>query len=427
MRIRMLWCAGVAALGVCAGMVTAVPASGGTRGAPVPGAGPAAFDTARLESALEEVHRAGIPGVFAEVRDSGRTWRGAAGVADVRTGRPVTPGMRQRVGSVTKTFVAAAVMQQVERGRIRLDGPIGDYLPELVPGERGRRITVRMLINHTSGIPDHIPYAFPSLQGFPTSPDASAKSVDANRFQEFSPAELIELGLSAPPAGEPGGSPGVYSNTNYELLGQLLERVTGTPAREYITRNVIERAGLRHTGFPDGPRIEGPHPRMYEGLYGLIDPPRDYSVYNMSWVMMGAGLVSTMEDLNRFYAGLLGGRIVGRAALAEMQRTVPVIALDGTRVEYGLGLHKVTVPGCGTFWGHDGTAWGAGTVSLTRADGKRQMSVAVNLMRWNQRDSSGRPLPHPIDDALRVFQEQATCGDGAGPGDGAARSGGAGR
>jgi D-alanyl-D-alanine carboxypeptidase len=420
-NIRLAFCASATALGVCAGTVAAAPAPDGTGTATTTAAAaatsakpatmaatPAAAtvrDAAALRSALDDVHHAGIPGVFAEVRDAGATWRGASGVADVRTGRPVTPGMRHRVGSITKTFTAAAVMQQVERGRIGLDAPIGRYLPQLVPGERGQKITVRMLLNHTSGIPDHIVYAFPSLR------DMSPQSLDDNRFRQFSRAELIQLGLSAPPSGEPGGPTGVYSNTNYLILGELLEKVTGLPAEEYITRHVIRRAGLRHTAFPDGPRIQGPHPRMYESLHGVIDPPRDYSVYNMSWVTTGAGLVSTMADLDRFYGRLLAGRIVSRASLAEMQRTIPVVALDGSTVQYGLGLHRRDIPGCGTFWGHDGSAWGAGTVSFTRADGRRQMSVAVNLARWNRLDASGQPKPHPIDKALSALEEQAMCGD----------------
>ncbi|MFJ6998272.1 serine hydrolase domain-containing protein [Streptomyces sp. NPDC003090] len=431
MRIRLVLCGCVAALSVSATAVAAVPLPDGPGAAAAGGAGAvragtfgagavgadasAGFDTERLGAAMDAVHEAGMPGVYGEVRGEGRVWRGASGVADLATGRPVTPDMRQRVGSITKTFTAAAVMRQVERGRIELDAPIGRYLPELVPGERGRRITVRMLLNHTSGIPDYIPYAFPSLQGFPTDPDVSARSLEDNRFRQFRPAELIEMGLSAPPAGEPGARPGVYSNTNYEILGQLLERVTGMGAEEYITRDVILRAGLRHTAFPDGPRIKGPHPRMYEGLWGLLDPPRDYSVYNMSWVTMGAGLVSTMGDLNRFYAALLDGRIVSPSSLAEMKRTLPVQALDGSVIEYGLGLHKVVTP-CGTFWGHDGSAWGAGTVSLTRADGGRQMSVAVNLARWRAPGAAGHD---PIDAALTALYDEAMCGDGvAGAGKG---------
>jgi D-alanyl-D-alanine carboxypeptidase len=344
-----------------------------------------------------------MPGVYAEVRDAGQVWRGAAGVADVRTSRPVGPQMRQRVGSITKTFTAAAILQQVELGRIQLDAPIGNYLPQLLPGQRGKKITVRMLLNHTSGLADYLFTAFPSLP-------ASPQSLDDNRFRQFRPAELIRMGLAAPATGEPGGPIGVYSNTNYLILGQLLERVTATTAEQYITQNVIARAGLQHTEFPHGPNINGPHSRMYEALYGLIDPPRDYSVYNMSWVGPAASLVSTMEDLNTFYRKLLHGKIVNRQSLTQMRRTVPVIAQDGQTIDYGLGLHKVTIPGCGTFWGSDGTVWGAESISLTRQDGKRQMSVAMNVVRWNHLDSTGKPQHHPIDDALSTLYQQAMCG-----------------
>ncbi|WP_218009862.1 serine hydrolase domain-containing protein [Actinomadura kijaniata] len=412
MKTRLVALAGAAALGI--GAVTAAVAPGPHRsgtalaGGTSPSAG---LDPAKLKSGLDAVHRAGTPGVFAEVRDGARVWRDASGVADLRTGRPVTPGMRQRVGSITKTFTAAAIMQQVERGRIRLDAPIGDYLPTLVPGERGRKITVRMLLNHTSGLPEYLPYAFPSLRDFP-APSASGRSLDDNRFRRFSPAELIGMGLDAPAASRPGSVPGVYSNTNYLLLGRLLERVTGTRAETYITRNVIRRAGLRHTAFPTGTRVRGPHPRMYEAFYGMIDPPRDYSVYDMSWVWMGADLISTTADLDRFYRRLFTGGIVSRSSLAQMRRTVPVIGQDGqSRFDYGLGLRPFQIPGCGTLWGHDGTVWGAQTMSLTSADGRRQMSLAMNLVRWNRFDASGKPQPHPIDGALASFYRQAMCGN----------------
>ncbi|MEU8616622.1 serine hydrolase domain-containing protein [Streptomyces sp. NPDC048623] len=391
---------GLAAFSVMAS--TTPTAAAGTPPAPAPAPTPG-LDPAGLQSALDGLHAAGMPGAFAEVRDAGRTWRGAAGVADLETGRPVRPDLLHRVGSITKTFTSAAVLQQVEQGRIRLDAPIGDYLPDLVPGERGRTVTVRMLLNHTSGIAEYIPYAFPSVSG--AQEPVSSRSLDENRFTHFRTHDLIALGLAAPPSAETGALPGIYSNTNYLLLGELLEKVTGVPAEEYITRNVIERAGLRHTFFPAGPRIEGPHSKMYEALGGAIDPPRDYSVYTMSWDTTGAGLVSTMEDLNRFYARLLGGRIIGPAALAEMQRTVPVIALDGSTISYGLGLLKVEVPGCGTFWGNEGTVWGAGTVSMTRADGRRQASIAINLMRWSR--------PSTIDDALARLRLRAVGCSGA--------------
>lgn len=376
------------------------------------------LDSAALNAAVEDVHHAGIPGLFAEVRDGDQVWRGAAGVADVVTGHPVTADMRHRVGSITKTFAAASVLQQVETGRISLDTPIGRYLPELVPGERGDAVTVRMLINHTSGLAEYLPYAYPSLKAFPALAGTGPQSLDEHRHTRFHRADLIELGVTAPAVGTPGGRPGVYSNTNYLLLSELLEQVTGASAEQYITRNVIERAGLRDTGFPAGPHVDGPHSRLYEAWFGMIDPPRDYSVYDMSWVGPSASLISTVADLNRFYGLLLAGEIVSPSSLAQMQRTVPVISQEGKTIDYGLGLHPMEIPGQGpgqdqgrgTFWGHGGTVWGGGALAMTRADGKRQLAVAVNLQRWNRLDSSGKPQPHPIDDALATLYRVAMYG-----------------
>ncbi|GGV98959.1 serine hydrolase domain-containing protein [Streptomyces narbonensis] len=368
------------------------------------------LDAAALDAAVEAVHRAGMPGLFAEVRHGDQIWHGAAGAADLDTGRPVTVDMRHRVGSITKTFTAAAVLQQVEKGRIGLDAPIGRYLPELVPGERGAAITVRMLLDHTSGLAEYLPYAYPSLKAFPDLANTGPESLDDHRFTKFDPFELIAMGVAAPAVGLPGGTPGVYSNTNYLLLVQLLEQATGTTAEQYISRNVIERAGLRDTELPAEPHIRGPHSLLYESWFGMIDPPRDYSVYDMSWVGPSASLISTVSDLNRFYRALLAGKIVSLSSLAQMQRTVPVVSQEGRVIDYGLGLHPMEGPGEGVFWGHGGTVWGGGALAMIRADGKRQMAVAVNMQRWNKLDSSGNPQPHPIDGALAALYRLAMYG-----------------
>lgn len=210
------------------------------------------LDPEELKTAIEDVHRAGTPGVFAEVCDGTHIWRGAAGFADAGSGRPVPPDMRHRVGSISKTFTAAAILQQVDSGEIRLDMPIGHYLPGLVPGDRGNTITIRMLINHTSGLADYLPYAHPSLKAFPSLADTTPDSIDTNRFARFHPTELIEMGVTAPAAGTPGGTPGKYSNTNYLLLCQLLEQVTGTTAENCITQNVIELARCGTQSFRPG-------------------------------------------------------------------------------------------------------------------------------------------------------------------------------
>ncbi|UGT53154.1 serine hydrolase domain-containing protein [Nocardia asteroides] len=365
------------------------------------------FDPAKLQIALETIHHAGLPGVFAEARAGDETWRGAAGVADLATGRPVTADLRHRVGSITKTFTAAAVLRLVEDGLLALDTPVGPHLPHLVPGERGAAITIRMLIDHTSGLADLLPYAYPSLAAFPDLTKTTPASLDDHRFTRFVPADLIELGVSAPATGAPGGRPGVYSNTNYLLLCELITAVTGLPAREYITTAVLEPAGLRDTELPTGPELDGPHSLHYESWFGMIDPPRDYSVYDMSWVGPAASLISTVADLNRFFRLLLAGEIVSASSLEQMRRTGPVVSFEGKIIEYGLGLQKMTLPGHGEFWGHEGSVWGGGALSWISADGTRQLSVAVNMQRWNELDATGKPLPHPIDHALGAFVELA--------------------
>ncbi|CND81724.1 serine-type D-Ala-D-Ala carboxypeptidase [Mycobacterium tuberculosis] len=362
-----------------------------------------AFDPAKLRATLDATRDAGMYGLFSEARDGPTSWDGASGVADVRTGRPVTPGMETRVGSITKSFVAAAILQQVEKGAISLDAPVDQYLPGLVRGRLGRQITVRMLLNHTSGIGDYVLAAFPSLK------ELSPASLDEFRRRDVAPEQLIAWGLSAPRTGMPGER-WSYSNTNYVIAGRILEKVTGTSAEKYITRHVIEKAGLKHTYFPDSPWVDGPHSRMYESLYRHVKPPRDYSVFNMSWAWTAGALVSTMDDLNRFYRRLLTGRVVGAAALAQMKRTVPVKDADGNvLMNYGLGLYALDLP-CGTFWGHDGAVFGAGTQSLTSAGGARQLSVALNLMKYQQLNANGTPVPDPIDSALAAHVVEALCG-----------------
>jgi D-alanyl-D-alanine carboxypeptidase len=364
-----------------------------------------ALDRPALRQSLEAVHEAGMYGIYSEVRDGGRTWQDAAGVADVKTNRPVRPDMVHRVGSISKTFASVAILQQVARGTIQLDAPVGRYLPALIPGDRGQRITVRMLLNHTSHIGDYIGPAFPSLlQGSPAS-------LDDNRFRTVAPQELVKLGLAAPPTGEPGTTPGSYSNTNYVIAGLLLEKVTGVGAEQYITRDVIRKAGLRHTSYPRTPEIPGPHSKAYESMFGLIDPPRDYSVYDMSWASTAGAVVSTMDDLNRFYRALLTGRLIGPAQLAEMRKTVPVLA-GGARIDYGLGLYYLDLP-CGRFWGHDGGVFGMATQSLSSPDGTRQISFGVNRTKYQQLDENGAVVASPIDYAMVNHLLLALCGQSA--------------
>ena len=358
-----------------------------------------------LQQLLNAEHAAGMPGVFAEVRAGHQRWRGAAGVADVTTNRPVRPGMRQRVGSITKTFVATTVLQLVGERRVDLDAPASRYLPDLLPGGKLGRVTVRMLLNHTSGIGDYLSVLL-----------RSPEDVEKYRTRTISPRELVALGLSAPPTNYPGAA-WSYSNTNYILLGLLIERVTGRAYAAEVRRRILRPLGMTRSYFPGrDPRIRGSHARAY--IRWTDDKLRDFSVYNMSVAWAAGELISTPHDLNVFFRALLSGRVLPPALLKQMQTTASVDPAKKPQATgpggYGLGIALVALP-CGLFWGHDGSVPGQDTISFHSSDGSRQVSLAENM---NFEGSPGR-----IQEARLRFLTTALCG----PETGVRKAGAAGR
>ncbi|HWH00660.1 MAG TPA: serine hydrolase domain-containing protein [Pilimelia sp.] len=402
---RKAFLGGVAA--VLALVLVAPPAAAAPRAGAAPdGAGPAApspagaarHDRGRLlQSLLEAEHAAGMPGVFAQVRDGRRVWRPAAGVADIRTGRPVRSHFQHRVGSITKTFVATTVLQLVGERRLRLDAPIGRYLPDVVRDARGRTVTVRMLLNHTSGIGNYTEEILDTLE-----------EVEATRTRTYRARELAAIGLSMSPTNAPGAA-FAYSNTNYILLGLLVERVTGRSVATEVSRRILRPLGLRHTYFPGTERrIRGPHARAYVP-WPEDGQLRDFSVSNMTWAGAAGALVSTPADLNRFFRALLQGRLLRPAQQAALRTTVPMVP-DAPQVGgYGLGIYWLRTP-CGTFWGHDGGVIGHTTISLHSPDGRRQVSLAENLAFYQTPGEL-----HPIDEARGRFLDAALCPAGGAP------------
>ncbi|WP_230687065.1 serine hydrolase domain-containing protein [Catellatospora vulcania] len=351
------------------------------------GAAPAAATGTTLRPQLEAITAAGMPGVFAEAVDGRHRQSAAAGLADVTTGASVRPGMRHRVGSITKTFTATVLLQLAGEGRLRLDAPIGHYLPAYArPG-----VTVRMLLNHTSGIADYDHVIF-----------ATDASLEENRRRTFTPAELAAIGLGQPPTTEPWS----YSNTNYVLAGMILEKITGHPVAHEITKRIIRPLGLRHTYLPGtGTRIHGPHAAAYIPWYdgALVD----FADYNMSWAWAAGELVSTTGDLNTFYRALLTGRLLRPAQLAQMQTTVPWVPGAPEYGGYGLGLYSNALP-CGLVWGHDGLVLGHATISWHSPDGRRQVTVAQNMTHYV---APGQP--DPIADATFAMLTAQLCGEQA--------------
>ena len=371
---------GLTALVVTAGLLTAAaPATA----APT---APAAGTRARLQALLDAEVAAGMPGVVAEVRDGRRTYRLASGLADPLAGRPAKPDMRHRAGSITKTFVATTVLQLVAERRVRLDAPIGRYLPGVAPG-----VTVRMLLNHTSGIGNYTEVVL-----------ATAELIVEHADTVFRPRELARIGLDLPPTGAPGERYS-YSNTNYVLLGLMIERLTGRSVEAEVARRILRPLGLRDTYFQGAEeRLRGPHMGAYapweDGLY-------DFSAYNGTWAWAAGALVSTPSDLDRFYRALLFGRLLRPAQLAEMKRTVVQIPEAPDAAGYGLGLYFIELP-CGRVWGHDGATIGHTMISWHREDGSRQVTLAENMRFY-----AAPGEPHPIDDARVAFLLTALCGD----------------
>ncbi|GAA1028798.1 serine hydrolase domain-containing protein [Virgisporangium ochraceum] len=309
-----------------------------------------------------------FPGALATVRGrDGRSHTYTAGVSDTVTKRRVPADGRVRLASNTKAFTAVVVLQLVGEGRVGLDEPVETYLPGVVRGPvDGRGITVRHLLQHTSGIADY---------------DEPIIGTDyfAVRHRHFEPRDLVDAGL-AQPAVAPKGTFS-YSNTNYILAGLIAQKVTGRPIGEEITRRVLKPAGLRDTYWPQlgVETIDGPHPHGY--MATAPDAPFvDVTEQDTSLAWAAGQLIGTPGDLNRFFGALLDGKLLRAEQLAAMKSTVDApgfSTVDGPR--YGLGIGTFPLS-CGGFaWTHGGNAPGYTTVTGTTEDG-RSATIAVTAL-----------------------------------------------
>ncbi|MFJ4523575.1 serine hydrolase domain-containing protein [Streptomyces sp. NPDC088810] len=290
-------------------------------------------------------------------------WTASGGVADLRTGRPMNTTDRLRVGSVTKTFTATVVLQLAAERRLSLDAPVERYLPGLIRagGHDGRRITVRQLLQHTSGLPDYL--------------DAPEwQHIERLRYRHFEPRRLIARALRLPPPEHTWR----YATTNYLIAGLIVRAVTGHSPETEISRRVIGPLGLHDTYWPgDALRLRGPHSHSY---FTAGDGRRvDGTDWNTTFGGVGGALVSTPADLTRFATALSAGRLLPAPQLAEMRRTV---AADPDRLwpgaRYGLGLISSPLSCGGTWWGHAGTVPGGHRALVATGPGGRAVAVALN-------------------------------------------------
>ncbi|WUS97913.1 beta-lactamase family protein [Streptomyces sp. NBC_00708] len=349
-------------IAVLAGLTAVLLAS--ATGLPVAAAQPRAADP--LQREVDAIHRTGALGVLAEVSAPGGRTVARAGSADAGSGRPMPWDGRFRIGSATKTFTAAVVLQLVEKGRMSLDDTVEHWLPGVVRGHGndGRLITVRQLLRHTSGLRDVAP-AIAALN--------SAPGYRAERFRTYTPGELVRIAVRDAPKFPPGKG-WSYSNTNYVLAAMIIEEVTGRSWAREVEARIIRPLGLSGTSVPRTfPFVPGPHAHGY-AAFGTGEDT-DVTTLDPSMAIGSGAVVSTAHDLARFYAALLGGQLLEPAQLAEMTAAEDAPELG---VGYGLGIAEIPLSCGGTYFGHRGellgyTAW-AGAVR----GGGRSAAVYIN-------------------------------------------------
>ncbi|RJO70646.1 class A beta-lactamase-related serine hydrolase [Nocardia panacis] len=330
-------------------------------------------DRAVLRQAMVDMVRAGAVGVQLRVHDDSGDWTASAGVSELGKPEPPSTDGRFRIGSITKTFVSTVILQLVAEGRLGLDDPADEHLPGY---GIDRRITVRMLLQHTSGLFDYTG-DHNSDGGFEAGiPLQGAEYVDA-KMRGYTLGELARLALSKPARFAPGER-WQYSNTNYVLAGLLIEKLTGTPYATQIRTRLLIPLGMSDTSLPGAePTVAGPHAHGYleyqrDGRTELAD----ITELNPSWAGSAGEIISTTADLDRFLAALLGGRLLTPQLLQVMGTPFPVPDRPGG---FGLGLVDRRVgPDCDVY-GHTGGIHGYLSQLYGSKDGARRVAMSITL------------------------------------------------
>ncbi|MFC9996936.1 serine hydrolase domain-containing protein [Nocardia sp. NPDC127526] len=360
-------------------------------------------DRPQLRKALQDIVDAGITGIQLRVHDQHGEWVGSAGASELGGAEQPSTDGHFRIGSTTKTFYSTVVLQLVGEGRIGLDAPAADYLPEF---DLDRQITVRMLLQHTSGVYDHTGEYFPGGRYEPGIPWQGKEWVD-NRFHTYTPEELVRLSLSKGPKFVPG-TDWSYSNTNYVLAKLMIEKVTGRSFAEELATRILRPLGLRNTVTPEySPEIAEPHAHGYykydvgAGQWTTVDVTRQ----NPSWISAGGDMISTTADLHTFFSALVGGKLLPAALLTEMTKAHPT---PDPKMSYGLGL-QVRDVGCGTVLSSDGGVQGYGTLVYSTPDGGTTMEASLTYVDADQKNA---PVQAQLMAKVRLTGE-VLCGEQA--------------
>jgi len=322
-------------------------------------------DRNSVKQAVRDTLQLGFPGILAKTSEGGKTWSYAAGVANLSSKKPMKTDFRFRIGSVTKTFTATVVLQLAEENRLNLDDSIEKWLPGVIQGNGydDKQITIRQVLNHTSGIAEY-------------TRSKSFNLMDTKK--SYRAEELVKMGISMPPDFAPGKS-WSYSNTGYVLLGILIETVTGNSYAEEIENRIIEPLELSNTFLPGNSSVipGTKHARGYIQLDGASEP-KDVTYYNPSMGSSAGDMISTADDLNKFFSYLLGGKLIKEQQLKQMLTTVPTG--EAALGRYGLGIYETKLPNGVSIWGHGGSIPGFVTFAGGTLGGKHTLAVNLNSL-----------------------------------------------
>lgn len=282
--------------------------------------------TMALNEALASNLPSEVPGAAAAILTQEGEWFGASGFSDLENQVPLQPDDRFEAGSITKTFVATAVLQLVEEDRLTLADTLTQWLPaditDLVPN--ASKITIEQLLNHTSGITDYLDVFTAQAQNNPTL-----------FLNEWTAEQLVGFINGVEPFFDPG-TDWRYSNTNYILAGQVIEAVTGNSYGQEIRDRIIDPLDLDNTFVFDEEEVPGGYINSYWDFNndGVLD---NLNIVNLSWTGSAGSIISNTEDLADFFDGLLvNGALLEAETLAEMLDTIPVDSPNYD--EYGLGI-----------------------------------------------------------------------------------------
>jgi D-alanyl-D-alanine carboxypeptidase len=315
---------------------------------------------------LEAVVATGVPGAVVVALGAGGRVEAAAGLADLRTGEALTVDHRFRIGSVTKLFVAALVLQLVAEGLLDLDG-------DAAPFAEG--ITIRQLLNHTSGLPDFVDDVVSFFEPWRLNP--------THRW-ELGPREELELVIEKPRLFAPGEG-WSYHGSNYIVLRLVVEETTGATLREALRHRILEPLGLTRTDLVEGP-LRGDCARGYLPADNPVLPggpgPVDVTEVDVPFHRAGGGVVSTAGEIAKLLRAQLRGDLLPLRLREEMLCAVESDWEETDR--YGLGIGEITAlmgrqrSSCGAAWGHLGFSVGYTAIALSSEDGERQVVICAN-------------------------------------------------